>query len=100
MDLHPLSWSKSTKVQPSISVSDVQRVRRQRRFAKTEEEYSAVRSQMRDLVSELRSTSQPDSKLMRVAGIIIIVIGVIVGALLFYGAYLIWPSFLEHAREL
>lgn len=90
MDLHPLSWSKSTKVQPSISVSDVQRVRRQRRSSKTEEEYSAVRSQMRDLASELRSTSKPDSKLTRIAGSIILAIGVTVGALLFYGAYLVW----------
>lgn len=32
---------------------------------------------------------------MKVAGIIIIVIGLIVGALLFYGSYLVWPSFVE-----
>lgn len=100
MDLNPLSRLKSTQVQPSISVSDVQRVRRQRRSAKTEEEYSAVRSQMRDLASELRSTPMRSSKLMRIAGIIILVIGTIVGALLFYGIYLLWPGFVEHLEDL
>lgn len=99
MDLNPLPRLKSTQAQPSISVSDVQRLRRQRRSAKAQEEYSAVRSQMRDLASELRSTPMRDSKLMRISGIIIIVIGVIVGALLFYGTYLLWPDFIKHAKD-
>lgn len=37
---------------------------------------------------------------MRIAGIIIIAIGIIVGALLFYGAYLLWPGFVEHVKGL
>ena len=89
MDLNPLSQIKSAQTQPSISALDVQRVRRQRRLAKTEEEYGAVRAQMRDLAGELRSTPVRDTKLMRIAGIVIIVIGVIAGALLFYGVYLL-----------
>lgn len=89
MDLNPLSQIKSAQAQPSISALDVQRVRRQRRLAKTEEEYSAVRAQMRDLAGELRSTPVRDTKLMRIAGIMIIIIGVIAGALLFYGVYLL-----------
>lgn len=95
MDLAPLSWLKSTQVQPSISASDVQRVRRQRRLAKTEEEYSVVRSQMRELSGELRSTPVRSSELIRVTGIIILLTGAIVGTLLFYSAYLIWPGFVE-----
>ncbi|MFH6888690.1 hypothetical protein [Corynebacterium aurimucosum] len=100
MNLNPLSRLKSAQVQPPISVADVQRVRRQRRIAKTEEEYSAVRSQMRDLVGELRSTPEQNSKLMRIAGIIILVVGIVVGALLFYSAYLLWPDFVEHVKDL
>lgn len=89
MDLNPLSQIKSAQAQPSISALDVERVRRQRRLAQTEEEYSAVRAQMRDLAGELRSTPVRDTKLMRIAGIMIIVIGIIAGALLFYGVYLL-----------
>lgn len=89
MDLNPLSQIKSAQAQPSISALDVQRVRRQRRLAQTEEEYSAVRAQMRDLAGELRSTPVRDTKLMRIAGIMIIVIGIITGTLLIYGVYLL-----------
>lgn len=89
MDLNPLSQLKSAQAQPSISALDVQRVRRQRRLAQTEEEYSAVRAQMRDLAGELRSTPVRDTKLMRIAGIMIIVIGIITGTLLIYGVYLL-----------
>lgn len=95
MNLNPATRFKSAQTQPTISVEDVERVRRQRRLAKTEEEYSDVRSQMRDLVAELRSTTVRNPKTMKIAGVIILVIGIIVGALLFYGAYLIWPSFVE-----
>lgn len=89
MDPNPLSQLKSAQAQPSISALDVQRVRRQRRLAQTEEEYSAVRAQMRDLAGELRSTPVRDTKLMRIAGIMIIVIGIITGTLLIYGVYLL-----------
>lgn len=44
---------------------------------------------MRDLAGELRSTPVRETKLMRIAGIMIIVLGVIAGALLFYGVYLL-----------
>ena len=54
MNLNPVARFKSAQAQPTISVEDVERVRRQRRLAKTEEECSDVRSQMRDLVAELR----------------------------------------------
>lgn len=55
---------------------------------------------MRDLVGELRSTPEQNSKLMRIAGIIILVVGIVVGALLFYSAYLLWPDFVEHVKDL
>ena len=100
MNMNPLSRRKSAQIQTTISVEDVERVRRQRRHAKTEEEYADVRSQMRDLVSELRSTPERSPKLKRIAGIIILVVGLIVGALLFYAAYLVWPGFVEHAKDL
>ena len=44
---------------------------------------------MRDLAGELRSTPVRDTKLMRIAGIMIIVIGIITGTLLIYGVYLL-----------
>lgn len=90
---------KSTQAQPTISVKDVERVRRQRRLAKTEEEYRDVRSQMRDLVAELRSTPERSPKTTKIAGIIILVVGLIVGALLFYAAYLVWPGFVENMED-
>lgn len=99
MDLNPLSRLKSPQAQPLISALDVQRVRRQRRLAKTEEEYSAVRAQMRDLAGELRSTPVRSPKLMRITGIIIIIVGIIAGALIFYGAYLLWPYFVEYMAD-
>lgn len=99
MDLNPLSQIKSAQAQPSISALDVQRVRRQRRLAKTEEEYSAVRSQMRYLAGELRSTPVRDPKLMRIAGTMIIFVGIIAGALIFYGAYLLWPYFVDYMGD-
>lgn len=99
MNMNPVSRRKSAHIQTTISVEDVERVRRQRRLAKTEEEYSDVRSQMRDLVSELRSTPERSPQLKRIAGIIILVIGLIVGALLFYAAYLLWPTFVEHWKD-
>lgn len=99
MNLNPVARFKSAQTQPTISVEDVERVRRQRRLAKTEEEYSDVRSQMRDLVAELRSTPVRSPRSMRVAGVIVLVIGIIVGALLFYGVYLMWPSFVEYLEK-
>ena len=89
MNLNPVARFKSAQTRPTISVEDVERVRRQRRLAKTEEEYSDVRSQMRNLVAELRSTPVRSSRSMRIAGVLILVIGIIVGALLFYGVYLL-----------
>lgn len=99
MDLNPLSRLKSPQEQTSISALDVQRIRRQRRLAQTEEEYSAVRAQMRDLAGELRSTPVRSPKLMRITGIIIIIVGIIAGALIFYGAYLLWPYFVEYMGD-
>lgn len=55
---------------------------------------------MRDLVGELHSTPVRNPKLTRITGVLILVIGVIVGALLFYGAYLLWPGFVEHVKGL
>lgn len=67
-------------------MADVQRVRRQRRLAQTEEEYSQVRLQIRDLAGELKSKPTSDSQLLRISGIVTIVLGLIMGAVLFYAA--------------
>lgn len=67
-------------------MADVQRVRRQRRLAQTEEEYSQVRLQIRDLAGELKSKPTSNSQLLRISGIVTIVLGLIMGAVLFYAA--------------
>lgn len=67
-------------------MADVQRVRRQRRLAQTEQEYSQVRLQIRDLAGELKSKPTSDSQLLRISGIVTIVLGLIMGAVLFYAA--------------
>lgn len=36
---------------------------------------------------------------MRITGIIIIIVGIIAGALIFYGAYLLWPYFVEYMAD-
>lgn len=99
MNMNPVSRRKSAQIQTTISVEDVERVRRQRRLAKTEEEYADVRSQMRDLVSGLRSAPERSPQLKRITGIIILVVGLIVGALLFYTAYLVWPAYVEYLKD-
>ncbi|MCT2288327.1 hypothetical protein M3F30_07050, partial [Corynebacterium sanguinis] len=81
------------------SVADVQRVRRQRRLAQTEQEYSTVRSHMRDLASDLKSKPTIDAKLIKIYGIVVIVFGLIIGGFLFYATFLIWPSFVENLKE-
>ena len=79
------SFKPSSK-DPTPSVADVQRVRRQRRLAQTEEEYSEVRSHMRDLAGELKSRPTTNSRLSKISGIAIIVLGLIIGSVLFYAA--------------
>lgn len=86
--------------EPSVSVADVQRVRRQRRLAQTEQEYSTVRSHMRDLASDLKSEPKKNTELLKMSGIAVIVLGLIIGGLLFYATSLIWPGFLEHVEDL
>lgn len=85
--------------EPSVSVADVQRVRRQRRLAQTEQEYSTVRSHMRDLAGDLKSEPRRNAELLKISGIAVIVLGLIIGGLLFYATFLIWPSYLEHLEE-
>lgn len=78
--------SKLLNKEPLVSVSDVQRIRRQRRLAQTEEEYSTVRSHMRDLASDLKSKPTTNTKLLKITGITVIVLGIIIGGVLAYAA--------------
>lgn len=78
--------SKLLNKEPLVSVSDVQRIRRQRRLAQTEEEYSTVRSHMRDLASDLKSKPTTNTKLLKITGITVIVLGIIIGVVLAYAA--------------
>lgn len=71
---------------PSVSVADVQRVRRQRRLAQTEQEYSTVRAHMRDLASDLQSKPTTNAKLLKFSGIAVIALGLIMGIVLVYAA--------------
>lgn len=77
---------KASFKEQSVAAADVQRVRRQRRLAQTEEEYSEVRSHMRDLASELKSRPTSNSRLLKISGIVIIILGLIIGSVLFYAA--------------
>lgn len=80
---------KISSKEPSVPVADVQRIRRQRRLAKSEEEYRAVRSHMRDLAGDLKSRTIPNAKLLKITGIVIIVLGLIIGGVLAYAAFLV-----------
>lgn len=95
MNQRQLKWLRLPSKQSSVSVADVQRIRRQRRSAQTEQEYSAVRSLLRDMAGNLRTAPATNTKLLKAYGIAIIVFGLIIGGLLFYATYQIWPSFLE-----
>lgn len=99
MDQINLGRFRTPSREPSVSVADVQRVRHQRRLAQTEQEYSTVRSHMRNLASDLKSKPTTDTKLIKIYGIVVIVLGLIIGGLLFYATFLIWPSYLEHLKE-
>lgn len=79
----------------SISVADVQRVRRQRRLAQTEQEHADVRAHVRDLVGDVKSKPRKNTQLLRISGIAVIVLGLIIGIALFYVADLVWPMWLE-----
>lgn len=83
MDQINLGRFRVPSKEPSVSVADVQRVRRQRRLAQTEQEYSTVRSHMRDLASDLKSEPKKNTELLKMSGIAGIVLGLIIGGLLF-----------------
>lgn len=73
--------------EPSVSIADVQRIRRQRRLAQTEQEYSTVRSYIRDIAGELKSTPTTNTKLLRLSGFAVIVLGLVMGIVLVYAAF-------------
>ena len=79
--------------EPSVSVADVQRVRRQRRLARSEEEHAAVREHMRDLAGNLKSKPRESTNLLKISGLII-------GGVLFYAADLVWPMWLTFWESL
>lgn len=72
-----------------VSAADVERVRRQRRAAQTEQEHAKVRAYVRDLASNLRSKPQTNTQLLKISGIAVIIIGLIMGTILFYAAGLV-----------
>lgn len=72
--------------EPSVSVADVQRARRQRRLAQTEQEYITVRSHMRDLASDLKSKPTTNAKLLKISALSVITLGMIMGIVLVYAA--------------
>lgn len=84
----------------SVSVADVQRVRRQRRLAQTDQEHADVRAHMRDLSGGLRAKPQSSTKLLKISGIAVIVLGLIIGAVLFYATFSVWPAYVEHVEDL
>ena len=95
MELANLRNLKNLGKESSVSAADVERVRRQRRAAQTEEENAEVRTHVRDLASNLRSKPQTNTQLLKISGIAVIILGLIMGAVLFYVAGLVWPSFAE-----
>lgn len=86
--------------EPSVSVADVQRVRRQRRLARSEEEHAAVREHMRDLAGNLKARPRESTNLLKISGITVIVLGLIIGGVLFYAADLVWPMWLTFWESL
>lgn len=80
-------WLRLPSKQSAVSVADVQRIRRQRRSAQTEQEHGAVRSLLRDLAGDLRTAPATNTKLLKAYGIAIIVFGLLAGGLLLYVGY-------------
>lgn len=95
MELANLRNLKNLGKESLVSPADVERVRRQRRAAHTEEEHAEVRAHVRDLASNLRSKPQTNTQLLKISGIAVITLGLIMGTVLFYVAGLVWPSFAE-----
>lgn len=89
MELANLRNLKKRRKESLVSAADVERVRRQRRAAHTEEEHAQVREHVRDLASNLRSKPQNNPQLLRMSGIAAIIIGLIMGAIIFYAAGLL-----------
>lgn len=50
---------------------------------------------MRDLAGDLKGKPRSNATYLKNIGIALIVIGLIMGSVLFYVAYLTWPSYLE-----
>lgn len=88
--MDPRNW-RIPGTDTSVSVADVQRVRRQRRLAQTEEEHATVRVHMRDLAGDLKAKPRSNVNLLKNSGIAVIVLGLIIGGVLFYSADLAWP---------
>ena len=77
----------------SVSVADVERIRRQRRRASTDAEHAEVRTHLRTLAGDVRSEPRSHSMFLKNAGIALIVIGLVVGLILFSVAGAMWPTY-------
>lgn len=83
----------------SVSVADVERIRRQRRLASTDDEQAAVRAYLRALAGGVRSEPGSNSQFLKIIGIALIVIGLTVGIFLFFVAGAIWPHYVEFTNS-
>lgn len=83
----------------SVSVADVERIRRQRRLASTDDEHAAVRAHLRELAGNVKPEDGSNSQYLKNVGIALIVIGLIVGIVLFYAAFATAPIYAEHMRS-
>lgn len=79
----------------SVSVADVERVRRQRRRALTSTEQAEVRAHLRTLAGDVRSEPGLSSQYLKNVGIALIVIGLVIGLALCYAAFIAWPLYIE-----
>ncbi|GAB2514610.1 hypothetical protein [Corynebacterium atrinae] len=74
----------------SVSVADVERIRRQRRQVMTEAEQADVRMHLRNLVGDIQEKPSSNARYLKNTGIALIAIGLIIGLALFYAADLAW----------
>ncbi|WJY63354.1 hypothetical protein CATRI_06350 [Corynebacterium atrinae] len=81
---------KSPGGEVSVSVADVERIRRQRRQVMTEAEQADVRMHLRNLVGDIQEKPSSNARYLKNTGIALIAIGLIIGLALFYAADLAW----------
>ena len=84
---------KPADLENSVTVADIERIRRQRRTAQTEAEQAQLREYMRSVSSELRKTTRLNSDFLRAIGIAMICAGIILGGTILYLANHLGPAY-------